>query len=140
MLSRWDATVEYTREYARYDLVLFDESKELFAAFEFKRWMSNSGEREVPSFVTDLQKLREAPCQKTAFVVFSSNKRGAMEENICWLEDQWTRGNNLIPMLRRYTYCFGTISPWTSTAEFWIGVWPVKGGGEAAGAMSVSGG
>lgn len=50
-----------------------------------------------------------------------------MTTNIKWLEKAWKDRKDLVDIPPRYTYRFDTISPWIEPAEFWVGVWPIKG-------------
>ena len=56
-----------------------------------RSWMGATGEKELPSFTDDIRKLRTAPCPISAFVIFSSNKKGDMSGNLQWLEDEWIK-------------------------------------------------
>jgi hypothetical protein len=74
--------------------------------------------QELPSFSRDIQRLKDVPFLRSAFVVFSSNKQSEMAGHIDWLEEQWIKRQDFTTIPKRYTYAFNTISPWIDSAEF----------------------
>jgi hypothetical protein len=124
--AKWAAEVEKDS----HDLVVLDptDDRKYLCVFEMKNWFSVNGKRELPFIIHDINiKLRNCISPNSAFILFSANNRGAMDEQLRWLEAQ-VFGE--APPPSRETYCFATVNPYSPTveSEFWIAGWPIKAG------------
>ena len=113
---------EVVLERDTHDLVILDnkDKTKWFAAVEMKRWMSNSGESEIPGIRYDIEnKLTPVKVSGKAsnalMLVFSANEEGKTEENIDWLADR------LSTQKSNWVVCqFPTISPEGKPVDFWV--------------------
>lgn len=85
------------------------------AIIEMKRWMSGSGETELPGISADVQKLRRAVAQVKIMLIFSANPKGQMQKQLGWL----TSRVGLSEAVWK-TYCFTTINRQGEMCDFWI--------------------
>ena len=100
-----------------HDLVLEEpDTGKRFAVVEMKRWMSASGERELPGIRTDMfKKLQKASATHKLMLLFSANPPGQMHEQINWLLAKLN-----LPLDRWSSYCFTTSDQNNAAVEFWI--------------------
>jgi len=123
--AKWDVEVEKDA----HDLVILNpyDNRKYLCVFEMKNWFSENGMREVRPIKNDIDvKLKNCDSPNSAFILFSANPRGAMDEQLRWLEDRIFDSS---PPSRE-TYCFTTVSPHSPSVEceFWIAGWPIKSG------------
>ena len=69
-------------EHEYHDVVLVNHDANLSAVIEIKRWMSATGEPELPKIANDVTKLRSSKVQgEKILLVISSNPTGSTNEN-----------------------------------------------------------
>ncbi|KUM02749.1 hypothetical protein KIF53_15525 [Chromobacterium subtsugae] len=87
-----------------------------FAVVEMKRWMSPNGEQELPGIRKDIfQKLQNTTGAHKLMLLFSSNPRDQMREQMSWLLERLN-----LPEDSFSSYCFSTYDQLGKAVEFWI--------------------
>lgn len=122
-LSLCDARLEVERQ----DLIL--EAAPYSARIEMKKWLGVGLDLANlrNGILADIKKLQQCATLDTAFMLFSSNDRSVIDEQLHILETRvFTETLQPIWANGPLTYCFHTATVWQPEAEFWIAVWPVK--------------
>jgi hypothetical protein len=89
LMSEFPYRVELERD--TYDIVLYASSdagaKDFAAVGEIKRWMSTTGEPEIPAIRRDIEKLKPCRCP-TFLLIITSSQPGKTQENIEFLAEK----------------------------------------------------
>ncbi|WNO11287.1 hypothetical protein [Teredinibacter sp. KSP-S5-2] len=107
-------------ESSRIDLVvLSDEDPNKYdVVVEMKRWMSSTGNTEIPGIRDDFEKLSKSKADHTVMLVFSSNPSNTpIDENLDFLSKKIDR--NVIPSRWKYDQ-FETIGINGVDNTFWV--------------------
>jgi hypothetical protein len=118
------AEIEYRVEIEvdTHDLLLNHSSQKRFAVVEMKRWMSSTGESEIPAIRHDLHgKLPVADAELKVMMIFSANPRDQMSKQLEWLSPRL----NDSPISWK-TYCFPTKNLGGLDFEFWVAACQVQ--------------
>lgn len=108
------------------DLVVYEDNDEqnIEIAVEMKRWMSSTGEAEVPNIQRDIEKLRKSNAKKGLLLIFSANPPDvSINENLVWLS---IRLNKSILSKEWSVRCFPTHGMNSENMTFWIAGYEIK--------------
>jgi len=103
-----------------HDLVLMDpnNNSKWFAVIEMKRWMSENGTQEIPSILSDIQKLRSTNAAHNMMMIFSANPKGSTAYQLKWLANELGFSSNNNQTWE--SYCFPTLDKNGNELEFWV--------------------
>jgi len=91
------------------------------AIIEMKKWLSETGEKEIQGIERDIRKLTEVSV--SAFMIlFSANPAKQTEENLQFLYER-------LPELRgcpMKLYAFPTVNSAALQCDFWIAGWQLR--------------
>jgi hypothetical protein len=93
-------------------------------AVEMKRWMTGTGNREIPRIKEDVDKLRRARGRNGYLLVFSANPPELTRKNMVDLEEEVFGPDK---PLERQSYSFRTFDEERRDREFWIIGWRITG-------------
>lgn len=117
ILPVWHAEVE--REGSS-DLIVKKENESHY--FEMKKWMSATGNKEIPGMKSDVEKLKK--CHKCGYlIVFSANPAGQTAKNLAYLQCSVSG----LEAAARETAIFDTEDQNGQPIQFWLAGWPISG-------------
>ena len=108
-------------EQSHHDIVLSEQNHEDFVVIELKRWMSGTGNLELPKITIDINKLKESKLAgEKVLMIFSVNPCGTTESNRKFLFDK------LKLDITQSTVSVSTTHDKTTEVEFWISCVGIK--------------
>lgn len=103
-------------EVKHHDIVIGSNDSSSSAVIEIKRWMSGTGNPELPKIDIDIQKLRESSLGKDKILlILSVNPIGDTKTNSIHLIDQLNLHDN-----HSHICIFTTTNKLGETVEFWV--------------------
>ncbi|ABA57640.1 hypothetical protein Noc_1136 [Nitrosococcus oceani ATCC 19707] len=115
-------------EIQSHDLVLNypDDASKWFAVIEMKRWMSSTGEVEIPGIIRDINdKLRPSHAKNTLMLIFSAGPSGTINTEFGWLSKRL--GISQVEDCSAWeNYYFPTVNRVGEDVDFWLAGYQVN--------------